>query len=168
MKNSLDFLINIGRLKGKKRRGWEIHKIKNSETTAEHIFHLAFLVWILGKDKKLDMERTIKMALVHDLCEIYSKDFTAYDAAAIKKKGRISAKEFLKLRPKTGRPTYAQRKQMELIKQKEEKKAMKKVISNLPINSKNEIMRLWMDYENGLTKEGRFVKQADDRDKSGS
>jgi len=73
MKNILNFLIETGKLKGKQRRGWTIHQIKNPETTAEHIFHLALLAWVLGKEKGLKIERVIKMALVHDLCEVYAK-----------------------------------------------------------------------------------------------
>lgn len=161
MKNILNFLINVGRLKGKTRRGWLIHKIKKAETTGEHIFHLAVLVWVLGKKKKLNMERVLKMSLLHDLCELYSPDFTAYDAAALKEKGRISLKDFSKTLPQIGRPTLSQRKKMETIKKKSEMRAIKRIISNLPTDLKNEILNLWNDYENGLTREGRFVKQAD-------
>lgn len=161
MEKLLDFLIKIGTLKGKKRRGWLVHKIKEAETTGEHIFHLAILVWILGRNKKLNLERTIKIALIHDLCEVYSPDFTSYDAAALKGKGKITIKDFLKTQPRLGRPTTAQRKKMEKIKQKLEMKAMKRLVSKLPPDLKKEIDNLWLDFEKGLTPEGKFVKQAD-------
>jgi putative hydrolase of HD superfamily len=161
MKKIANFLIEVEKLKGKKRRGWQIHKIKNAETAGEHIFHLALLVWLLGRKKKINLERALKIALTHDLCELYSPDFTSYDAAALKEKGRISLNDFLKLQPKPGRPTNTQRKKMEKIKQSLEKKAMKKICSQLPSELKREMTNLWLDYENGRTKEGRFVKQAD-------
>jgi len=161
MKNILNFLIEIGKLKGRKRRGWLIHKIKEAETTAEHIFHLAFLVWVLGKNKKINLEKAIKMALIHDICEVYSRDFTSYDAVALKEKGRVTLQEILKINPKPGRPTIIQRKKLEKLKQKLEIKAMQKLLSKLPLVLKEEIMGLWLEYEKGLTKEGRFVKQAD-------
>jgi len=161
MKNILNFLIEIGKLKGRKRRGWLIHKIKEAETTAEHIFHLAFLVWVLGKNKKINLEKAIKMALIHDICEVYSRDLTSYDAVALKEKGRVTLQEILKINPKPGRPTIIQRKKLEKLKQKLEIKAMQKLLSKLPLVLKEEIMGLWLDYEKGLTKEGRFVKQAD-------
>jgi len=161
MKNILNFLIEIGKLKGRKRRGWLIHKIKEAETTAEHIFHLAFLIWVLGKNKKINLEKAIKMALIHDICEVYSRDFTSYDAVALKEKGRVTLQEILKINPKPGRPTIIQRKKLEKLKQKLEIKAMQKLLSKLPLVLKEEIMGLWLDYEKGLTKEGRFVKQAD-------
>ncbi len=161
MKKITNFLIEVEKLKGKKRRGWQIHKIKNAETTGEHIFHLTLLVWLLGRKKKINLERALKMALAHDLCELYSPDLTSYDAYVIKEKGRVTLDAFLKLQPKPGRPTTAQRKKMEKIKQGLEKKAMRKLCSQLPPDLKREVTNLWLDYENGRTKEGRFVKQAD-------
>ncbi len=161
MENLLNFLIKTGKLKGKSRKGWLIHKIKNPETTAEHIFHLALLVWVLGKNKRINLERAIKMALVHDLCEVYSPDFTSYDAKAIKERGRITIKEVLNLKPITGRPTFNQRKKLGKIKQKLEIRAMKKLLAQLPLDLKKEMNFLWLDYEKGLTPEGKFVKQAD-------
>lgn len=101
------------------------------------------------------------MALIHDICEVYSPDFTSYDAAALKEKGKITVKTLLKIQPKAARPTTTQRKKLEKIKQKLEMKAMQKLISKLPPELKGEINNLWLDYERGLTPEGRFVKQAD-------
>ncbi len=161
MKNILNFLLEVGELKGKERRGWTIHKIKKAETTAEHIFHLAILVWVLGKIKKLNSERMVKMALIHDLCEVFAPDFTSYDAAALKEKGKITVKELLKIKPVPGRPTLWQRQKLEKIKQKLEQRAMKKLLSKLPPPLKAEMNSLWLDYEKGLTPEARFVKQGD-------
>jgi len=89
MKNILNFLIEVGKLKGKERRGWIVHQIKKPETTAEHIFHLAILAWVLGKSKKLNSERVIKIALIHDLCEVYAPDLTPYDPLLPKDKKKI-------------------------------------------------------------------------------
>jgi len=161
MEKLLDFLIQIGKLKERKRRGWTIYKIKNPETSAEHIFHLAFLVWILGKNKKIDLEKAIKMALIHDICEVYSPDFTSFDAAALSEKGRITIKDVLNLEPKIGRPTNLQRKRLEKIKRQLEMRAMKKILAKLPDNLRREMNSLWLDYENNITPVGRFVKQAD-------
>ena len=36
-----------------------------------------------------------------------------------------------------------------------------KLIKNLPLKLRDEVNNLWMDYENGLSKEGRFFKQTD-------
>jgi putative hydrolase of HD superfamily len=156
MDDTLNFLIEVGKLKGKKRRGWILHQIKNPETTAEHIFHLAILVWVLGKRKRLNMERAIKIALIHDLCEVYAPDLTPYDPLLPKNKKKILA--VLKKWPKF---TPLLKRQKEKKKNKLESEAINKLISKLPKDLKSEIKYLWLDFLNGLTKEGRFVRQAD-------
>ena len=159
MKSLFSFLLELEKLKGKTRRGWLLHKIKNGETTAEHSFHLAFLSWVLGRDKKLKMEKILKLALLHDIVEIYAPDLTSYDACGIKK--GITIKNWKKIKPKEGRPTNEQRKILAQIKRKLEGKAMEKIIKKLPKELKKEFKALWVDYQNGLSKESRFVKQAD-------
>ncbi len=156
MKNILDFLLEIGKLKGRERRGWLVHQIKNSETTAEHIFYLTFLVWALGKRKKINLDRAIKIALIHDLCEVYAEDLTPYDPLLPKDKKKIM--EVLKRWPKF---TPFLKKKKEKDKDKMEARALKKLISKLPKELKVEIRNLWLEYSRGITKEGRFVKQAD-------
>lgn len=156
MTNILNFLREAGKLKGKERRGWLVHQIKNSETTAEHIFHLALLVWVLGKGKRINLERAIKMALVHDLCEVYAPDLTPYDPLLPKNKKKI--KEVLKSWPKF---TLALKKKKEENKQKMESHALNKLIARLPKNLKNEFKNLWLEFSNGTTRESKFVRQAD-------
>lgn len=156
MKELLNFFIEVGKLKGKNRRGWQIHQIKNSETTAEHIFRTIIVAWILGRKKKLNLERVIKMALIHDLCEVYGPDLTPYDPLLPKDKNK--AMEVLKYWPKF---TPALKKKKEQNKYKAEHYALSKLISKLPLDLRAEIRNLWLDYEKGLTKEGRFVKQVD-------
>lgn len=160
MENILNFLIEVGKLKGKKRRGWLVHDIKKSESTAEHIFRTAILAWVLGKKKGgLNLERVIKMALIHDICEVYAFDATPYDPLLPKSpKEQKKIKEILKKWPKF---SLAQKRKKGLEKYKNEMKSLGKLISQLPPSLKTEIKNLWMDFERGLTKEGRFVKQVD-------
>ena len=156
MKNILNFLIEIGKLKGKERRGWLLHQIKNPESTAEHIFRMAILAWILGRKKKLNLERVIKIALIHDLCEVYAPDLTPYDPLLPKNKKKVM--EALKRWPEF---TFALKRKKVRGKYKMESEALDKLISKLPPVLKTEIKNLWIDFEKGLTKEGRFVKQVD-------
>jgi putative hydrolase of HD superfamily len=156
MKKILNFLIAIGKLKNKERRGWVVHQIKNPETTAEHIFHLAILVWVLGEKKKLNVERAIKIALIHDLCEVYAPDLTPYDPLLPKDKKKIM--EVLKKWPQFT-PVLKVKKEKE--KSRLEKMGMNRLVASLPQDLKKEIKALWKDLEKGLTKEARFVKQAD-------
>jgi len=156
MRNLLDFLVKIGKLKRKKRRGWLIHQIKNPETTAEHIFRLAIIVWVIGEKKRLNLEKSIKMALVHDLCGVYAPDLTPYDPLLPKDQKKII--ETLKRWPKF---TPSLKIEAHKKKYRLENRGLDRLISKLPSKLKSEIKNLWLDYEKGLTKEGRFVKQAD-------
>lgn len=116
MKEILNFLIEVGKLKGRKRRGWEIHQIKNPETTAEHIFHLALLAWVLGEKKGLKLERVIKMALIHDLCEVYAPDLTPYDPLLPKdhKKAMKVLKRWPKFTPSLKIKTHERKYKLEI------------------------------------------------------
>jgi len=159
MKNTLCFLREVGKLKGKARRGWLAHEIKNPETTAEHIFHLAILVWTVGKRKKINVDQAIKMALLHDLCEAYCLDTTPYDPLLPKNlKDKKKIKEILKQWPKF---TLSQKIKKNNHKRQMETKALDKLIANLPLDLKREMKNLWHEFENGRTKEARFVRQAD-------
>lgn len=158
MKDFVDFFNEIGKLKGMPRRGWVIRDIKNPESIAEHTFRVAIMGWLLGKTKKhsFNIEKIIKMALIHDLCEIYAGDTTPYDSILPKNK-----KEWKKAVDTW--PRFSKEKREKLIKEKfdKEKKALSKIVAKLPSNLKKEIENLWLDYEKGLSPEGRFFRQTD-------
>jgi putative hydrolase of HD superfamily len=77
--NLLSFLLEIDKLKTINRRAY-ICKGERRENSAEHSWHMAIAVWMLAKhaDISIDMERTIKMALAHDICEIDVGDTPIY------------------------------------------------------------------------------------------
>ena len=157
MKELLNFFIEIGKLKKMPRKGWVINQIKNPESIAEHVFRVTIMTWILGQKKNnFNVEKLLKMALIHDLCEIYAGDITPYDSILPRSKKKL--KELMKTWP---RFSNADRKTRFLKKYKKEKKALEKLISKLPFNLKREIKSLWLDYEKGLTPEGRFFSQTD-------
>jgi putative hydrolase of HD superfamily len=156
MQEILDFLIKVGKLKGKTRRGWQVHRIPRGETTAEHIFRMAIVAWVLGEKKGLNVGRAIKIALAHDLCEIYAPDITPYDPLLPRNQKKIT--EILKKWPEF---TPALKRKRERDKYRSESHALDKVIAKLPVGLRAEIKGLWLDFEKGLTKEGRFVKQVD-------
>jgi len=156
MKDFLDFFIKVGKLKKIPRTGWVLIGAKNPESIAEHIFHEAIMAWILGKEKNanLNIDRVIKMALVHDLCELYAGDMTPYDDILPKNK-----KEWPELFDKWPRFSKSKKIKDFLKKHKKEKAALIKLTSNLPPKIRKEILDLWLEYENRSTKESHFVKQ---------
>jgi len=156
MKDLINFFHEVGKLKDAPRRGWVINDIKNPESIADHVFRASLMAWFLGSKKKLNIERILKTALIHDICEVYAGDITPYDSILPKdaKKRRALMKTWPRLSEK-------ERERLRAIKYKKEKASLEKLTKNLPKNLKSEIMHLWLDYEKGLTKEGRFFKQAD-------
>lgn len=158
MEELLNFLIEVGKLKRMPRRGWVINQIKNGETIAEHIFRAAIMAWVLGKEKKdnFNIEKLIKIALVHDLCEVYAGDTTPYDS--ILPKGKKMLRDLMKTWP---RFSVSDKKKMGSDKSKKEIAGFDKLIAKLSPALKKELKSLWLDYEKGLTPEGRFFRQTD-------
>lgn len=156
MQKISDFLINIGALKDMQRRGWVLRGVKNPESIADHTFRMTLAAWLLALKGGLNVNRVIKMALIHDLCEVYAGDSTPYDHFLPK-----SAEDLKKLVATWPRLSKTKKQHLSSKKYRKEDAALSKLIAGLPMNIKREIKGLWMDYEQGLTKEGRFVRQID-------
>ncbi len=162
MEKIVDFFINLQTLKEKKRRGWIVHQIGNSESTASHIFRMSILGWILGKKKNMNIEELLKMALIHDVCEVFAFDETPYDPLLPKNINNPKAQnEALKILEKWPKFTLPQKKEKVLKKREREWRACQKLFFYLPPDLKKELEHLWKVFEEGLTKEGRFLKQVD-------
>lgn len=67
----LDFLIDIDSLKLEERKSYVIG-CSRLENTAEHSWHMAIAAWTLANHAQVSvsMEKVLKLALVHDLCEL--------------------------------------------------------------------------------------------------
>jgi putative hydrolase of HD superfamily len=82
LKGQLEFLIVADKMKNISRQTLLADKSRQ-ETDAEHSWHFALMAMTLFEYAGLDginLDRVIKMALVHDLVEIYAGDTPAYDA----------------------------------------------------------------------------------------
>lgn len=69
MKNVIDFLKNVGRVKKIKRAGWVREGIAGCESVADHSFRVAVAAMVFGGKLGADTNKLIKMALVHDIAE---------------------------------------------------------------------------------------------------
>ncbi|OKH58588.1 phosphodiesterase [Scytonema sp. HK-05] len=80
----IEAYFEFNHLKHLYRQGWLKHGIepKYCESVAEHSFCVALLALFLADEYHLELDRTkvIRMALIHDLGEIYAGDFTPKDA----------------------------------------------------------------------------------------
>lgn len=103
------------------------------ESDAEHAWHLGMLVLLFDKELPPQADRLtmLKMALMHDLVEIYSGDTFAFDKEAQK------------------------------TKKEGEQAAARKLFSQLPPDLREEFEQLYADYESQSTVEGQLMKALD-------
>lgn len=102
------------------------------EDDAQHSWHLAMMVMILWSNfPDLNIEKCIKIALIHDIPEIYAWDTVILDKAA------------------------------ELTKYEREKTAIEKLLWEIDVKNIWEFKLLWEEYKNKTTKEWRFVYELD-------
>jgi len=135
IKQIIEFLQLAEKLKCTLRHGWT--STGRQESVADHCWRLALMVMLCNPylDQKINIERALKMALVHDIAESITGDIPYFEAPEGSK-----AKE---------------------KKKKEERKAMTKIRELLPSNLKEEIYGLWEEYEAGETYEAKVVKALD-------
>ncbi len=129
---NLSFLLDTLDLKEEERAGAEAIGVKNPETVAGHSWGVAFLVLIFSSSRDVDLEKSLKMALIHDLAECETGDIidkSKYSGAEVSKSGKI----------------------------KEEERAWDK-ISGI-ISEKH--LNLWKEYESRESSEAKLVKDAD-------
>ncbi len=81
IKKQIKFAITIDEMKNIFRRNL-LADGSRCENDAEHSWHLAILAMLLEEysEQKVDIERVLKIALVHDLIEVYAGDTFAYDS----------------------------------------------------------------------------------------
>lgn len=98
-KRDLDFIVLLEKMKSVYRMTKVIGQDRR-ENDAEHSWHVAINSLILRPHSKIDVDvnRVIKMMLVHDIVEIYAGDTFAYDIKANegKKDRELSAMEIIK------------------------------------------------------------------------
>jgi len=155
LENILDFLLKIGKLKKIPRLYWSLREIKNPETVAGHIFTLAIMAWVFGREKKeLSQEKLLKMALCHELSAVYTGDTTPYDRILPK-----NEKERKKILERMIRLSKKEKEWIFLADYKQEKKAMEKLTKKLDLPLKKEILELWHEYRTKSSPEAKFLSQ---------
>jgi len=86
MEDLYNFLIELDKLKSVYRDTY-ISDLSRNENSAEHSWHLAIGILLLKDELNLDIDliKAVKMALVHDICEIGAGDISIYDKERSKK-----------------------------------------------------------------------------------
>lgn len=128
----IGFILEIDKAKRVLRRTVLLDRSRR-ENDAEHSWHLAVMAMLLHEyaAEPVDVARTIRMLLVHDLVEIDAGDTFTYDEEAKRDK--------------------AQR----------EREAADRIFALLPADQAAEMRALWEEFERGETPEARFAAALD-------
>jgi len=140
MENLFEFLEHAYRLKRTPRAGFWYYGVKDPETVAEHIFGVTLLVYILGSTLKeegmnLDLEKALKMAVIHELGEALIGDI------------HLESRRYIGKAVDEG-----------------ERKAFYDMVSKLPQTLRDEAFSLYKEFEEGLTQEAKLVRALDKLD----
>jgi putative hydrolases of HD superfamily len=126
------FLVEVDRLK-QVLRMTELIDGSRRENSAEHSWHIALMAIVLAEHAEgpLDLGRTLRLLLVHDIVEVDAGDTFAFDAQA--------------------NSTKAAR----------EEAAAARIFGLLPDEQAGELRALWEEFEAGATPEARFANALD-------
>ena len=124
----VDFIIEIDKLKEIVRRSFLFSRTRK-ENTAEHSWHVAMAALFFSEhfENKIDLNRVLKMLLIHDIVEIDAGDTYIYDLKKIS------------------------------VKADNEQKAAKRLFNILPSDQAELTMELWQEYEAKETPEAQFA-----------
>jgi len=130
MSKLYEFIHAAEKLKNELRHSYT--SANRRESVAEHSWRLCLMVLVLGaKVTELDLNRCLKMALVHDLPEIFEGDSYRLDL------------------------------DRQIGKHERETAALEKLIRLIPADTGKEIRELWLEFEEGKTADARFVRLID-------
>ncbi len=89
----LDSLLELQALDRLPRVGFSLRGVAAPESISEHLFHLTFLVWTVGRaSPEIDLGKALEIALLHDLAEVRLGDLPR-TAAAYQPEGVKAAAE---------------------------------------------------------------------------
>lgn len=132
LRKQIEFTVEIDKMKQILRRNL-IADGSRREDDAAHSWHLAVMAMILEEysAEKIDINRVIKIALVHDLVEVYAGDTFAYDSKGYEDK------------------------------EQREKDAAAKLFGMLESEQGAQIRSLWDEFEAGETAEAKYANAID-------
>ncbi len=132
LEKQVKFLLEVDKMKNILRQTLKLTD-RSREDDAEHSWHFALMAFVLSEyaSESVDINRVIKMALVHDLVEIYAGDTYAYDIENNKSKAE------------------------------REKASADKLFSILPEEQGKEIRNLWEEFDAEQTPDACFAAAID-------
>ncbi len=128
----IQFIMELDKIKKIGRQTY-LSDASRKENDAEHSWHLALMAFVLAdySNEPIDVLKTMKMVLLHDVIEIDAGDTYAYDTEANK------------------------------TKRERELKAADRIFGLLPEAQKSEYRGLWDEFEAMETPESKFANMLD-------
>lgn len=132
MQQIVDFILELDRLKSVTRKT-RVLGTDRYENSAEHSWQIALLALSLASyaPHPVDMDRVVRMLLVHDIGEIDTGDTIVYAEGG-----------------------WEERKAAELV-------AVRRIFGLLPAASAGPLLDLWLEFEQAATPEAAFAHAAD-------
>ena len=132
LKRQLDFALEIDKEKNILRQT-HLSEHGRRENDAEHAWHMAIMAYLLREysNEEIDIARVMLMCLIHDIVEIDAGDTYAYDAAGLK------------------------------TQKAREDAAKERIFSLLPEDQKQELVRIFDEFEAFQTPEAKFARAMD-------
>jgi len=133
LEHQIGFILEVDKIKNVFRQTF-LTDGSRKENDAEHSWHLALMAVLLKEhaaEPDLDLQRVVKMVLVHDIVEIDAGDTFCYDD-----KGALDKRE-------------------------REEAAADRIFGMLPADQADEIRALWEEFEAMQTPESRFAAALD-------
>lgn len=132
MDRQLSFLREIDKLKNVIRKSPLIDKSRK-ENSAEHSWHLAMYALVLSEssNKSINIDRVIRMLLIHDIVEIDAGDHPIHESTNNENQEEL------------------------------EQQAAQRIFGLLPECQGEELIALWQEFESGASNDTAFAKALD-------
>lgn len=132
LKQQLEFVLEIDKEKNIFRQT-HLSGHGRNENDAEHAWHMAIMAYLLREysNETVDIGRVMLMCLIHDIVEIDAGDTYAYDADGLK------------------------------TQKARENAAKERIFSLLPEDQKQELVRIFDEFEAFQTPEAKFARAMD-------
>ena len=132
LEKSFEFILELEKLKNVYRKVKPLG-LERYENSAEHSWQVMFLALVMANyaDENVDIDKVLKMLLVHEIGEIDADDTFFFDDAA-----RADAKE-------------------------KEFEAVERICGILPDEAGTEILEIWKEFEFGDSPEAKYARAID-------
>ncbi|PKK49975.1 hypothetical protein CI102_6874 [Trichoderma harzianum] len=134
----IPFFHMLSRLKTTKREGWRRFGIERGESISDHMYRMSLITMFAppALAKKLDLQKCMKMALIHDMAELLVGDITPVDGVPKTEKNRREAET------------------MDFLT-----KNLLRSVAGGDVGA--EIRAVWQEYEDSKTLDSHFVHDVD-------